>query len=59
MTKENYERKVLYSMLAQYTGKNAYAVRMWFFRHRESKNVLSPNDFFEYAERNRQKGGNT
>lgn len=48
MKRENYQRKVLYDMLAEIRGKKAYAVRMFFFRHK--LNILDHNDFMEYAQ---------
>lgn len=53
MTKENYERKVLYEMLGRITDKKPYAVRMFFHRHKQ--NVLDHNDFLGYVERNSSK----
>lgn len=55
MTRENYERKVLYEMLGKITQKKPYAIRMFFFRHKW--NVLDPKDFLAYVERQSTKRG--
>lgn len=51
MTNENLERKVLYGMLSKLTERKPYAVRMFFHRHKW--NVLDPNHFLEYVEKNK------